>query len=81
MIHAYAILTGYIAMRGSFVIHTALFIAICFFVRVPDDYHNVFPGGKIWYVYNIIMHVILALLNFTATRTITNAGETFKQGI
>ena len=81
MIHAYAILTGYIAMRGSLVIHTALLVAMLCFVRIPDDYHNSFPGGKIWYIYAVIMHVILALLNFSTILQLNNAGETFKQGI
>ena len=81
MIHAYAILTGYIAMRGSMVIHAALLIAMIAFVRIPDDYHNSFPGGKLWYIYAIIMHLILALLNYASMARTTNAGETFKQGV
>lgn len=45
MIHANAILTGYTALRGSPIIHGAMFLAMLAFVRVPDDVDQSFPGG------------------------------------
>ena len=80
MIHAYAILTGYIAMRGSLIIHLGMFIAMIAFVRFPDGevLELSFPGGKIWYWFALLMHLILSFLQFTIIMKISVPLETFK---
>ena len=77
MIHAYAILTGYIAMRGSLIIHLAMFMTMCFFVRLPDN-DDKFPGGRVWYFFGLFMHLILASFQFSIVMTSNPPMETFK---
>ena len=68
MINAYAILTGYVALRGSMAIHLSMLLAMIIFVRVPgtDDLETSFPGGRLWYVFAAFMHLLLALLHLSS---------------
>ena len=83
MIHAYAILTGYIALRGSSVIHFSMLVAMIVFVRIPPDEELLiaFPGGEAWYFYALFMHLILGFLHFTTMIQTIDAVETFKEGL
>ena len=80
MIHAYTILTGYVALRGSGMIHLSMFFAMIFYVRVPECKDDCFCEEKIfddgtvenyllnaqefWYRFGLIMHFILWYMNF-----------------
>ena len=81
MIHAHAILTGYTALRGSPIIHLAMFFAMLIFVRVPDEIEESFPGGNYWYPFAAFMHFILALLTFTSFISGIDAIETVKGSV
>ena len=78
MIYAHAILTGYTSLRGSPTIHAAMFIAMLIFIRVPEDVDNSFAGGNYWYPFAVCMHLILAILTFSAFMTGITTIETVK---
>ena len=67
MIYAYATLTGYVALRGSMIIHFAMLIVMLTFVHVPPEgqLETSFPGGGIWYVFACIMHAAMGALHLT----------------
>ena len=68
MIHAYNILTGYMAIRGSLFLHLPMFIAQAIFVRYPTDlgddgYEEFMHALKLWYWLALIMHFLLAFVH------------------
>ena len=81
MIHAHAILTGYTSLRGSPIIHLAMFFAMLIFVPVPDAMDESFPGGGYWYPFAAFMHFILALLALTSLINGNDAFETVKGSV
>ena len=81
MIHAHAILTGYTSLRGSPIIHLAMFFAMLIFVPVPDEMDESFPGGNYWYPFAAFMHFILALVTFTFFLNGIDAFETVKGSV
>ena len=89
MIYAYAILTGYVAIRGSMFLHIPMLIAMVAFVRIPEaeDDPALVDAWRIWYTYAAIMHAILAILHFLAglhalnvTAIESDAVESIRQG-
>ena len=69
MIFNHSILSGYIVIQGSYVIHIPMLVAIYLFVQetVPSDEHvrsTLFRGDVIgWYYLAISMHFLLAFLS------------------
>ena len=65
MIHTHAILTGYIALRGSMLVHIPMLIAMLSFVRVPDaESPNIGAAWHKTYMYAVSMHALLSVMHF-----------------
>ena len=77
-IHAYAILTGYIAIRGSAFIHVPMLL-VMIFMNIPTEEEFAELDGatessiryltsacKTWYWYALGMHFILSVMHLAA---------------
>ena len=82
MIYAYATLTGYVALRGSMMIHFAMLIVMLTFVRIPPEGHidSSFPGGGIWYIIACVMHAVMGLLHVSVFLQLPDGIMTAKVG-
>ena len=67
MIHAYNILTGHLAIRGSFFIHIPMFMAQLFFVKPPQGlgigFEALEKSFRDWWIFSLLMHFLLAFVN------------------
>ena len=80
MIFVHSIISGYICLQGSFVIHIPMFLAMLNFVEVPDRCDLVlgFPRNEdvsrwtgpehieAWYKFCLALHAILALIHLAS---------------
>ena len=79
MIFVHSIISGYICLQGSFVIHIPMFLAMLHFVKVPDECDLItgFPGGaeslliepkyiQAWYIFCLTMHGVLAFTHIAS---------------
>ena len=68
MIYAYNILTGYMAVRGTFFIHFPMFIAQLTLVKCPEDLGEGFEELEFalrsqWWL-SLLLHFYLGALSF-----------------
>ena len=79
MIFAFSVLSGYISMRGSFVVHVPMGISMLLFYipglfgSLPSDEEMEWatPGGHRWAVFGLIMHAMLACMHIYYAMTYT----------
>ena len=86
MIYAYSVISGYISLRGNFSVHFPMFVAMLIFVnpykadQLPDneDLDWATPGGRLWAIYGLWIHLILGLLHFMVLLNMPESTEVFR---
>ena len=63
MIHAVSVLKAYTALRGTYVYHLPMAIAMLIFIRIPDN--DTFPGALYWYITSVFLHFLLTFIHLT----------------
>ena len=70
MIYTHSILGGYICLKGSFVFHIPMLIAMLIFIRIPDEkfLDEAYPGRSYlafyWYVITAALHGLFIIIDF-----------------
>lgn len=71
MIHAVSVLKAYTALRGTYVYHLPMAIAMLIFIRIPDNIET-FPGALWWYITSVFLHFLLTFIHLTEFFQVTD---------
>ena len=92
MIYSKNILSGYVILRGTAMIHLPMLIVMLAVPRYTDDGWKFgipcperdslsFGGGWIWYLIAVTQHVFLSFLHLSNTISVAELGSMFKMAI
>ena len=82
MIHAKNILSGYVILRGTFMIHIPMLMVMLFWPRyekgewefgipIPASDNTSFDGGRTWYRIAVMQHLVLSVLHLNTMVSVT----------
>ena len=67
MIYAWNVLKAYTALRGTYVYHLPMAIAMLVFIRIPrgGNYDVEFPLAWVWYTTSVVLHFLQSFIHLS----------------
>ena len=87
MIYNHSILGGYVCLKGSYMFHMPMLIAMLIFIKVPDDsiLAEAYPTGHrlvpFWYYSTAVLHFLFSFMDFLFISSYDQLWDTGYQGI